>query len=204
MMRSALRFKTFAPALAIAIVWAAAIWWPARSDLDTSMATIDDLTADRLALVQELRRLDDAALEEESYLDDLDRFAVAIPPQIGLGPFAQDLHAAAAANGVRIDLLAPTNVVDASTALRGNEIPPGVSSVTLAITGIGSYRQAIDFVEAVTDHTRLVIVDAMTLTAADEDPDEIVIDVELRIFTTDELIEADPALLADIADEEET
>lgn len=201
-MRSALSIKTFALPMILIAAWAAAVWVPAQSSLDRSVTTIDDLTAERLALSDEIRRLGEATEARTDYLADLDRFAVAVPPSIGVGTFAQDLHAAAAAHGVRIDLLAPTNVVDSSTALRGSEIPNGLSSVTLAVTGIGDYPGAIGFVDAIVDRDRLVIIDAVILTSADESPDEIVIDVELRIFTTDELIEPDPTLLADIADEE--
>lgn len=193
MMRNLLSRPVIIPPLVLLAVWAVVAFTTQRT-IATDEERIEDLQAEQLTLVVELDELSKAEDRVQSFETDLARFAVAVPPTADLGPLLRTLDAAADATGVRIDLLAPTNVASSTTATIDRPVPSSMSSVTLSVTGIGSFTGTMELVARIEDLERLVVIDALTLTTADDDPDQIVIDLELRVFTTDVLVEDDPTL----------
>ena len=73
--------------------------------------------------------------------------------------------------------------------------------VMFIVTGTGTFTAAMSFIERLEAESRLIVIDAVTITAADEDPNQLVLDVEMRVFTTDTLVQVDATSLADFEDE---
>jgi Tfp pilus assembly protein PilO len=60
--------------------------------------------------------------------------------------------------------------------------------VTVSIGARGTYEQVMAFASGLRQLDRLVVFDLVGLTADNEDSGQVIMDLELRIFTTDELV----------------
>jgi len=201
MKRFSFPLRSLWPPVLLLVVWLAIIWWPNRADSIDAQSRIEDLQAEQLALVVELTTVSDAADQLDRIDDDLTRWAVAVPAAAEVGELVRTLDGHADAVGLQVDLFAPTNIADSATTQAKQPLPSTMSSVTLSLTGTGTFDAAMTFIERLETEPRLIVIDAVTLTAADEDPNQIILDVEMRIFTRDVLVEIDPTLLIDFEDE---
>jgi Tfp pilus assembly protein PilO len=176
------------PPLILVILWAGAVWWPLRSGTSSEQERLATIQAEQLSLVSTIDGLNTATDQLAAYDADLDRFAVAIPAQLDMATFIRQIDAEAGASGIQIDLLSPNEVLGGSTRDAKRPLPIGVSSVTLSLAGQGSFESAMDFVERLTALPRLVVVDVFGLSAVDGDAEQIIVDLELRVFTTEALV----------------
>lgn len=196
------RAAILAPALVVSAVWGFAFWWPTSNQIDENRRIGEDLAQQQLALMLDVADLESAQELASSYESDLDSFAVAVPADASIGSFVRGVGLAADTSGVRIDLFAPTNVVNADTATSQSPVPPSFAAVTLTLTAAGSFFEIMNFLDALDGQPRLIVMDSVSLTAADDASQEVVLDLEFRVFTTESLVEVDDALLLDFADEE--
>jgi Tfp pilus assembly protein PilO len=183
------------------VLWLAIIWWPNRADSAEAQNLVEDLQAEQLALVGELTSINDAMDQLDRIDSDLARFAIAVPATAELGPLLRTLDGHADDVGLQVDLFAPTNIADSATTLAREPLPPSMSSITLSLTGTGTFDAAMTFIERLEAESRLIVIDAVNLTAADDDPNQIILNVEMRVFTRDTLVEIDSTLLVDFEDE---
>jgi len=183
------------------LLWLAVIWWPNRAAASAAEDRIEDLQAEQLAFVGELTDITDAQGQGDRIEGDLTRFDLAVPSCAELGELLITLDEHADAVGLQVDLFAPTNLADSATTDTAEPLPPTVSSITLSLAGTATYTAAMSFIERLEAESRLIVIDAVTITAADEDPNQLVLDVEMRVFTTDTLVQVDATSLADFEDE---
>ena len=199
-MRPSLRLSVLLPPLLLIIAWAGLLWWPSRVAVAAEEDRIGDLQTEQLALVTEIGELAAASDRLDEFDLDLVRFATAVPPTSDIGVLLRVLNAEAADVGVEIDLFAPTRVADSATAAPGQALPPSISSVSLALSGIGPYEATMAFVGRLEHMDRLIVVDSLALTVADG-PNQIIIDVNLRVFTTEPISDADDTSTFELEDE---
>ncbi len=182
-----------APALTLS-VWFAASWIPAQSG--TEAARLQQAEDDRVQLIAELN---EASLLDENLDLFEQRIATtesAIPPESQLGVFIADAGIAGNRAGVTIDQIAPLAVsgdddVDDQLA----ELPVGTSSIVISIGAVGTYPGLLAFVDELTALDRLVLIDLVDLNVDDEISEQVILDLELRVFTTAVLTpEAEPDL----------
>jgi Tfp pilus assembly protein PilO len=193
--RILLRRTVLLPPLILTVVWVAVLWWPSRSTIDTEESRLTDLQTEQLALVTELNHLTAAEERVDEFERDLTRFAVAVPPTTELDDLLRSVDAEASTVGLQIELFAPTNVADSATAKTGEAVPPSMSSVSLALTGVGTFDASMAFVKRLESMDRLVVIDALSLSSADNDPNRIIVDLAFRVFTNAELVGSDAAPL---------
>ncbi len=190
--------RILGPALAVAAVWAGAIWYPhQRSVADTRDATADSL-AEQQSLSAEIATLRRSSDRIDEIRVELADFRSAIPEEADLGPFARHVDTLAQDAGVALDLLSPILVANDQTADTGTPLPAGVSSISLSIGGTATYDEFMAFADDLVASERLVVIDTISLTAPEDDSGELTVDVGLRIFTTADLVETDPSLLFDL------
>ena len=131
---------------------------------------------------------------------ELDRHRQAIPDGPDLAGLLLELETVADAADVELLDIVPTSILgsfdDAAT-------PPGTSSVVVAVALRGTFSAAIDLLQALMDGPRLVIVESVAV-GVDELSDDLVVDVELRVFTTEELVEFEDEFLDGFDDAEGT
>ncbi len=199
-MRPSLRPSMLLPPLILIIAWAGLLWWPSRASVTTEEDRIGDLQTEQLALVTEISELTAASDRLDEFELDLARFATAVPPTADIGALLRVLDAEAANVGLEIDLFAPTRVANSTTAAPGQGLPPSISSVSLSLSGIGTYEATMAFVARLENMDRLIVVDSLALTVADG-PNRIIIDVNLRVFTTEPVSDVDDTLTFDLEDE---
>ncbi len=200
MSRSFARPSVLLPPVVLLIAWAALLWWPSRVTVATEEDRLADLQTEQMALVGEIEELNVASGRLDEFELDLVRFATAVPSTSDLGAFLRVLHAEADEVELELDLFAPTRVSNSVTAAPGQAVPPNLSSVSLALSGTGTYEAALAFVGRLEALDRLVVVDSLVLTAGDG-PNQIIIDVNMRVFTTEPISDVDDTLSFDLEGE---
>jgi Tfp pilus assembly protein PilO len=164
------------------------VWWPFRSETASERDQLAQIQAEQLTLVATLDELNAATDLLGGFDADLERFAIAIPETLELPTFLRELDAQADAAGVQIDLVSPSEVLGGATRDSKRPVPPGMSSVSLSLTGQGPFESTMEFVNRLDDLPRLIVVDTLGLSAVDGNADQIIIDLELRVFTTETLV----------------
>ncbi len=201
MSRFSFPLRSLWPPALLLVLWLALIWWPNHAGTSAAETRIEDLQAEQLALVGELTDITDAESQVDRIENDLRRFDIAVPASAEVVQLLIMLDKHADDVGLQVDLFAPTNLADSATTDLAEPLPPSISSVTLSLTGTGTFTAAMTFIERLEDESRLIVIDALTMTAADEDPNQIILDIEMRVFTTDTLVQVDATSLADFEDE---
>ena len=85
--------------------------------------------------------------------------------------------------------IAPLTVSSDSDPEAVSRLPVGTTSVTISIGARGQYPALLAFVDELHALDRLVVVDLVDLTSDEEDTSQVIMDVELRIFTTEQLVQ---------------
>lgn len=185
-MRYAALGRLGGPSLLMVTIWSLVAMVPAAlNSADDQLAAVED---EQALLVSEL---DEArALADE--LDALDgRIAaasVAVPGSADLAAFVRAVGKIGEQSGVAIEQIAPLKVASDSDPEALVALPAGTSSITISVGAGGSYEQAMAFAAELGRLERLVVVDLVRLTADEEDSSQVIIDLELRIFTTEQLV----------------
>ena len=179
------------PPMALTGLWAAAIWWPSQSSVAEEHDRLAAIQSDQLALITEFNDLSSGAEQVDALNAELESLDVAIPPSPDIAAFVRQLDAEADASQFEIDLLAPTLVLGGAATDPDRVVPPGMSSVSFSITGQGSFEAAMAFVDRVMTLPRLIVVDALGLTSVEGDTGQVILDLDLRIFTTDQMTGSD-------------
>lgn len=190
--------RILAPSLVIAAIWAGAVWYPQQRSIDDDRRATADSIVEQQTLAAEVAALRQSSDRIDEIRSELDELRDAIPEQADVGPFARHVDTLARDAGVELDLLSPILVANDQTVDAGTPLPAGVSSISLSIGGTATYDEFMAFADALVASDRLVVVDTISLTAAEDDSGELTVDVGLRIFTTAELVETDPSLLFDL------
>lgn len=176
------------PPVALAALWAAAVWWPTQSAVATEQDRLAAAQSEQLALVASFDELSSAADRLDVFDADLERFELAIPPTLDMAALVRQIHAEAASSGLRIDLLSPTDVLGGATVDADRPVPAGMASVSMSLMGQAGFEEAIAFVDRLRALPRLVVVDVLGLSAVDGATDQIILDLEFRVFTTEALV----------------
>ena len=112
---------------------------------------------------------------------------IAVPDEVELAEFVRDVGAVGDRSGVDVEQLAPLTVAGDSDAESAIDLPADTSSVTLSIGASGTYEQVMAFATGLRGLDRLVVIDLIGLTVDEESSSSVIVDLELRIFTTAEL-----------------
>jgi hypothetical protein len=166
---------------------------PARTTASEAEARLE--SAERL--VDELAwEIDDLVAIEPAVpalVDELDRHRQAIPDDPDLAGVLVELETVADESGVELLDIVPTSILgsfdDAAT-------PSGTSSIVVAVALRGTFSATIEMLRLLMAQPRLVVVESLAV-GVDELSDALAIDLELRVFTTEELVEFEDEFLDD-------
>lgn len=160
-----------------------------------------EIEDERSLLIGELadaRALSERVPALEQRLEDT---AAAVPPTVELAEFVLATDVAADRTGVAVEQMAPLTVSSDTDDEALLFLPFGTSSVTISVGARGTYPQVVAFADAMQALDRLVVVDLIALNADEEDTSQIILDLEMRIFTTEVLVTT-PELEEDLFDED--
>jgi Tfp pilus assembly protein PilO len=194
------------PSLLVVLLWAVATLVPAAlDDTDEQLAETEEI---RTLLFSDLADARDLPDEPDELADLDDRIAaaeVAVPEVVELAAFIRDVGAVGDQSGVSVEQIAPLSVTSDSDPESLISLPAETSSVTISVGASGTYEQVMTFASELRQLDRLVVTDLVALTADEEDSSLVTLDLELRIFTTDQLVataEIDDEILDEAADGE--
>jgi Tfp pilus assembly protein PilO len=174
------------PSLLAVAVWSIATLAPAA--LSSAGERLIDAEEEQAVLVAELA----AARSVPADADDTGRritaAAIAVPETLELASFIRQVGQVGDSSQVSIEQIAPLSVASDSDADALIQLPSGTSSVSVSIGASGTYEQVMAFATGLRQLDRLVVVDLVGLTADSEDAGRVIMDLELRIFTTDVLV----------------
>jgi Tfp pilus assembly protein PilO len=88
--------------------------------------------------------------------------------------------------GIVIEHLSPTPATAATAAA---PLPADTSAVAVTLGARGGYEGLMGFVDSLIAADRIVVVDRIEL-RADEESADVLLDLDIRIFTTDRLVES--------------
>lgn len=172
------------PSVVVLLVWVGVVWVPTRGDLGQAVTRIEDAQQERVRLANRLDTIQTLPSLEARMQRRTRELGRAIPVRANLGNFLASVDSAALWNDVVVDNLAPTGITDNGSAPLNTRMPEGISSISIGLTVSGDYAHLLQFLEALEDMNRLVIVDAIDVFAAIEDSTVLSIIIELRIFTS--------------------
>ncbi len=168
-------------------------WFPASRAEDSARQRID--SADRLVedLRWELDEVDAIEGSDASLLQTLATLTTQVPDDHDLAETVISLQAMT--DGVGIDLLdvVPASVYGSVDDLR---TPVGSSSIVLAVGLRTGFVELVAFLDRLDDEPRLHVVDGVAV-GVDEATGRLAVDMEIRVYTTRQLIVADDDFLED-------
>jgi Tfp pilus assembly protein PilO len=182
------------PPAVVVVVWFALAWLPGT--LSGHEARQEEAEGERVLLLADLakaRALPNQVADLEARLAETD---VAVPETVELAEFLRAASAAGDRAGIEIEHTAPLTVSSDADQEDAATLPAGTSSVSISIGARGGYDQVVAFADELRALDRLVVIDLMDLTTDEEDTNTLILDVELRIFTTEEL-----TTVSDLGDE---
>ncbi|MBA2624040.1 MAG: type 4a pilus biogenesis protein PilO, partial [Acidimicrobiia bacterium] len=157
-----------AAAVVLVVAWFLLLWSPQAqkvSDAEDRRATAEQGNQElelRLARLQALEERRPGLEAEDDALDS------AVPGDPLLGELLLDLDEAANSSGVSVTSITPSEpTVDASTETAG-----GPTGIPVAIEVKGGYFEVLDYVNRLEDLPRVVVLDGLSLNAAETDAGE--------------------------------
>lgn len=184
------------PPLAVLAAWFGVGWLPPRLSGDADRLT--RVEAERDALVAEVVAARTLPAEAGPAEQRLAAAVAAVPAEAEVSEFVQMVGQQAAARGVTVDQISPLAASSDSDPEASARMPAGTSSITLSIGTRGAYEALMGFLDDLRHQPRLVIVDLIDLRTDENDAASLVGDLEVRIFTTQELVRPptvdDPAI----------
>ncbi len=172
------------PPLLLGLLWVGAIWWPSQMAISSADEQAERATSEQLALIADIERLDQSSTQQSDLEADLSAIARSIPSDPQVDAFLATLAAAAEQNGVRVNLVSPTGILDSATSDPNRPVPTGMSSVGIALEAEGSFEDVMRFTSSLDDLERLVVIDEIGMVALEGATQVIIIDVSLRIFAS--------------------
>lgn len=172
-------------------------WLPAHSATGDAEARVD--AASRI--VDELAwEIDDLGALTSS-VDELraehERNLAAVPADCGLAEFILDLESLSDDVGMTVVDVVPMSVLGAFDDL---STPTGTSSIIVGVALNGGFAETIRFLDELARLPRLVVTEAIAV-GFDEIGGTLAVDLELRLFTTEELVEFTDDFLDDFEDD---
>lgn len=149
----------------------------AQTRTESAQRLVDELAWD----LDELSATAESADELRAANDEL---RAAVPDEHDVARVIIDLQDLAEVSGLSMLDVVPTSVWG---SFDDPFTPTGSSSVVLAVALRGQFAELLDLLEAMAAHDRLFVVDAVAL-GVDEVTGELAIDLEVRVFTTEELV----------------
>lgn len=171
-----------APVLVVVGLWAVAVATTgssARADERIGSA-VDELASFEVEL-DEIRLLEDPDVAAQ-LVRRIARSEAAIPDTVDLASVLAEIARLGEVHDVTVEQLAPGIGSDADGA-QGASGSSEISTVSLALSGRGSYSAIMEFLEDVGQSDRLVIVTYVQLAAIDG-VETLVFDATLEVFTT--------------------
>lgn len=173
------------PPFILGLIFAAALWWPSQRAISSANDELDQAESQQLLLVTDINRLNQSSLQESGLEADLAAIARSIPNDPEIDTFLGTLASAAELNGVRVNLVSPTDILGAETSDPNRPVPLGMSAIAIAMEAEGSFDNVMTFVSGLDDLSRLVVIDQIGMVALDGDTQLIIVDLTLRIFATE-------------------
>ena len=180
-----------APSLAVLALWVLVAYAPSRATIDDAEQRLEDAQANQQDAAAERQDLSAFAADESGLTSRTAVLALALPETAEVGGFVQRIEAMAVDAGLAIEVVAPNGVSDSTTFDDNAQLPDGISAVSIDIGATGTYAQITDFVAQLETSERLVLVDALSITTVDDTPDLLSVDLTVRVFTTEDLVEDD-------------
>ncbi|GJM37970.1 MAG: hypothetical protein DHS20C19_13370 [Acidimicrobiales bacterium] len=178
--------QVLAPTAVAIAAWFAIGWVPSQS------AAAQDAEADAQAefalLAAELADARALDAELDALEADIQAAERAVPAGREVGAFVRFAHAAASDSGVVLDQVAPLAVSSDTDPDSETPLPSGTSSILISIGATGGYLDLMSFIDALVDADRHVLVDGVEMRADESDSTMVILDVEVRIFTTESLV----------------
>ncbi|MDW3221153.1 MAG: type 4a pilus biogenesis protein PilO [Acidimicrobiales bacterium] len=178
--------QVLAPTAVAIAAWFAVGWLPSQS------ASAQDAEAEAQAefalLAAELADARALGAELDALEADIEAAEKAVPAQREVGTFVRFAHSAATESGVVLDQIAPLAVSSDTDPDSEAPLPSGTSSILISIGATGSYLDLMSFIDALVAADRLVLVDGVEMRADESDSAIVILDVEVRIFTTESLV----------------
>jgi len=179
-----------APLFAVSL-WFGLSWIPSQS---TSVARLDkQAEADKAQVLADLEVAGSIPAIESRLNRRIEITERAVPPAADLAQFIADTGDAAILAGVLIDQIAPLSVGSGDDPENPLALPAGTSSILLSVGATGSYQNLLGFVDDMTGGDRLVLIDFLDLNSDEAASAQVTMDLELRIFTTADLVPQPPA-----------
>ena len=174
------------PPLLLGLIWAAAIWWPSQMAISSANEQLEQAESQQLLLVTDIDRLNQTSMQQSDLEADLAAIARSIPNDPHIDTFLGTLASIAEQNGVRVNLVSPTDILNGATSDPNRPVPTGMSAVAIALEAEGDFDDVMAFTSGLDDLSRLVVIDEIGMVALDGDTQLIIVDVSLRIFATEQ------------------
>lgn len=171
-------------ALAVLLIWYFLLWKPRGNAIADAQTRTDAAESQAIELRAQLQRLKDAKNNEAALRAQVEELKQAIPDEPNLAQFILDTNDAATRSGIDFLSISPTPPAPATGPTDGSAAPANApSQVSLAINVTGGYFQVLDFVNRLTDMTRIVVIDGLSVTPSGAGGD-LSVALTGRMFTT--------------------
>jgi Tfp pilus assembly protein PilO len=153
--------------LAVLLIWYFLLWSPRGKAIDDAMGRQQTAADQADELEARLNQLRDAQRNEAATRAQIAQLQEAIPDEANLAQFILDTNDAATRSGIDFLSISPTPpAVSAAVDPNTGAPPPGApSQIALAVSITGGYFQVLDFVNRLTDLTRIVVIDGVTVSS---------------------------------------
>ena len=177
-------------ALVVLLFWYFILWSPRGNAIQKANDRRDAAENEALELRAQINRLREAQRNESVTRARIEELRQAIPDEPNLAQFILDTNEAAARSGIDFLSISPTPPaaaapgappVDPNAPPEAAATPP--SQIALSISVTGGYFQVLDFVNRLTDLTRIVVIDGVTVTPSSGAGD-LSVQLTGRMFTT--------------------
>jgi Tfp pilus assembly protein PilO len=185
-----------AAALVVLLAWYFLLWGPRNDDISEARDRKDAAELQAQQLQSEIARLQAAQRDEPLRRAQLETLRAAIPDDPNLAQFILDTNDAATKAGIDFISIAPTPPAAAAPAATTTTTAPGTppggnptpgagatppAEIRVALQVQGGYFQVLDFVNRLTDLPRLVVIDALTVSA--DAGGRLSVALQTRMFT---------------------
>ena len=173
MNRRALIFGVIGSILLL-LLWYFLLWSPRQGQIAEAQQRRQVAEDQAATLEAEIQRLQAAQRDEPLKQARRAQLQAAAPDDPALGQFILDVNAAAGASGIEFMTISQTP----PAAPAGG----GLSEIALTFSIEGGYFQVLDFMNRLTDMTRLVVIDSVSLSPGE--PGRLTAALTTRMFTT--------------------
>lgn len=179
-------------ALVVLLFWYFILWSPRGSAIQDANDRKDAAETEALELRAQIERLREAQRNESATRASIEELRQAIPDEPNLAQFILDTNEAAARSGIDFLSIAPTPPAAGAAATPPTEpvdpnAPPEAaapvpSQIALSISISGGYFQVLDFMNRLTDLTRIIVIDGVTVSPSAGG--DLSVQLAARMFTT--------------------